>query len=382
MSRIDSNQAAAQAAEAQQAEQAQRERAAHAHHGEKSAALYRGTTLFAHGSDAAHAEIQHSLKAKKMLARLFRRRAMLRNELKAAAAGKLRPAALAPHHDERPRVARPPGSRFAGLNNEHADRRVSPGDGEEHDEQDEQGGGGQQRDGGGNSGGNNGGSSGGSGSSGGGQGRDGQHGGQQRDSHSDDRSAVTFAVAKGVRGGGRGAAAPSRLGEVAAQFSVAGTEKSRADAVRLESIDNVLDLADALRANPRARVDVAMIDHSIALRSIERDIGRLPPAGLGAFVERDKARRAGPKQSVGGFTHAAPPGANNDEERASRVFALLPLLALNGDRPSPPSQLDSSIAASRSTRAALQQRQSADATAPTETAAAPRYPHVSGPGAL
>jgi len=303
----------------------------HQHHArrvDKAAVLYRGT-LFAYGDETSRVSIQHSLKSKRLLARLARRRTMLRNAMKPAVMGKARARKV-----DAGRAA-PPLAR-AGVNRRawrDADHSQSEKDSKHGREQHEDGDGGKQgsrQPSDGNQGGNNQGSGGGSG----------QQGNMHQDTHRTsqtvhDRSGKTAAVA-------------SRLQQIAGQVTEPGHEDAHLSAVRAAFTDDLVDIVERLLADPNAQIDQLVMTQSINLLSIQQRIGRLPPVGLGAFVERAKERLAMRGQDR---KHSLPAAADT-LSRSSSILPLIPLLALNADRPSTSLQRGRALATLRSLRAA------------------------------
>jgi hypothetical protein len=330
MSRIDQNHAAQATAAAHHAAQQAQQRRKLARH----AALYRGTTLFAHGSDTTHVALEHSLKAKKMLARLARQHAaMLFNALKTTTPARPHTGRLAAQHGTHLSHARV-NAHDGHHGNQGNHRDDSGGDDEGQHGNDPQGG----NQGNGRQG------------SGGqpqqhGQGR---QGGQQRDQqqrepeadHAEARVKSTTGAA-----GTRGVAASTQTDATAGPSSV--TAQPAQDAW----LNTLIALRDAVWANPRMKVSQLVWKASKDLLSS----GIVPPDAYHAFLSHANSQ---PRRQA---AHTAQPDetprANRGLQPGQSTLALLPLLAKQGSTPRTTTQrqiaeaiMDSQIAGAQTDR--------------------------------
>jgi type III secretion regulatory protein HpaA len=364
MSRIsdqDSSSAANAASEAQKHAEAQRAEIQHAstsaqgnRNNAKFAALYRGTTNFTYGSDARHAATIRSLNTKRMAAQLARRRALLRKRRKGAEGGEESGGDdYEATHDTSHRVPRDGGEggksgsgesgehgngtgsgkarkRYAGNKNNGrtsgkagiriAFRSVKNGNGDDRGEGQGQG-----------------------------QGRNND---QSTDKHDVDEVASFRVSSRKTVGQYEG-----KLNAVAQQF-VGKAEDSRCfQAVNDARARDLLDLLGDLQRDPGMRPDARILEHSIDLLMVQQLIGRLPAAGLGAFIDYAKSRRSSRRQPPA-------PGGQASFERLRDAHFLAPLLWMKGDRPSTARRRDRELATLASMHAAALSAQAHPGAAP------------------
>jgi hypothetical protein len=365
MSRIsgqDSSSAANAASEAQKHAEAQRAETRDAstsaqgnRNNAKFAALYRGTTNFTYASAARHAATIRSLATKRMAAQLARRRALLRKRRKGAEGGEESGGDdYEAAHDTSHHVSRDggEGGKSGSGSGEHGNGTGSGKARKSHAgnknngrtggkagiriafTNDKNGNGGDQGDG---------------------QGQ-GQRQGRNYDQGTDDQDVneiASFTVSSRKTVGHY----EGKLDAVAQQFVGKAQDSRCFQAVNDARARDLLGLLDDLQRDPGMRLDTRIMEHSIDLLMVQQLIGRLPAAGLGAFIDYAKSRRSSRGQQPA-------PGGQASSERLRNAHFLAPLLWMKGDRPSTSRRRDRELATLASMHAAALSAQAHNSAAP------------------